>query len=194
MKKKTKWTRKRLIALGIPAVFIPGFLTAILLGWNPAKLLTVNNYHDVKTLFPKTGIVKDVYDGDTFQLNSGVEVRLLGVNAPGRGEKNYTEAKEYLATTIDSTRVFLEYDRYQDDKFGRVLAWIWIDCETEPTFLSSDYMHLSGNASREGLTDNPEGCTKGRLVNEHMVDRGYAHIVLYRDRGELKYEKRLRVP
>ena len=167
MKKKTKWTRKRLIALGIPAVFIPGFLTAILLGWNPAKLLTVNNYHDVKTLFPKTGIVKDVYDGDTFQLNSGVEVRLLGVNAPGRGEKNYTEAKEYLATTIDSTRVFLEYDRYQDDKYGRILAYIWIDCRPKIQ----------------------EYCRGDKaMVNEVMNKKGLAKKVVYTDRKKLKYE------
>ena len=52
-------------------------------------------------------------------------------------------------------------------------------------------MHQSGNASREGLTENPKGCKKGRLVNEEMVSSGFASAVRYKERGELKYEMRL---
>lgn len=186
-----RWDRKRLLALGIPAVLIPGILIAITLGWNPANLTKFKDYYAVKTLFPKSGVVKDVYDGDTFVLQNGVEVRLIGIDAPNRGEGKWKEATEALTTLIDDTRVYLEYDRYQDDKYGRVLAWVWIDCEAEPTFLPADYMHLSYNSSREGFTENPEGCTKGKLVNEEMVKAGMAQATRYKDRGELKYEERI---
>lgn len=191
MKLKPRWTRKRLIALGLPGVLIPGILLAITLGWNPAIFTKTNNYHEIKKIFPFSGIAKDVYDGDTFRLSNGVEVRLIGVNAPGRGEKHYKEAREYLSRIIDEKRVYLEYDRYQDDKYGRVLAWIWVNCEKEPTFLPAEYMHLTYNSSREGLTQNPEGCKKGILVNEAIVETGFASSEPYKDRGELKYEKRL---
>lgn len=190
-KKVSRWTRKRLIALGLPGVLIPGILLAITLGWTPSVLTKINNYHEIKTIFPSSGVVKQVYDGDTFQLNNRVEVRLIGVNAPGRGEKNYEEAREYLSRTIGEKRVYLEYDRYQDDKYGRVLAWAWIGCEKEPTFLPADYMHLTFNSSREGLIKNPKGCLQGMLVNEEMVRIGLASSQPYKDRGELKYENRL---
>lgn len=39
--KEKRWTRRRLIALGIPAVLIPGLLIAMALGWNPVKLENV---------------------------------------------------------------------------------------------------------------------------------------------------------
>lgn len=194
MKKRQKvgfGTKKWLLALGIPAVFIPGLLLAILLGWNPTVLSKVTNYYQVKQLFPAQGVVRDIVDGDTFILNNGVEVRMLGVNAPGRGEKGFEDAKNALATLTKDKRTHLEYDRYQDDKYGRVLAWVWVDCETNPTFLPADYMHLSDNASRDGLKENPEGCKKGKLVNEAMVDGGWATPVSYTDRGPLKYQKRM---
>lgn len=39
--------------------------------------------------------------------------------------------------------------------------------------------------------DNPQGCVQGILVNENMVDDGYAKVETFKERGELKYEKRL---
>lgn len=190
-KKHTRLTRKRLLALGIPAVLIPGILLAVALGWNPTKLATTTDYHTIQTVFPTDGVVLRVRDGDTFALTSGVEVRMLGIDAPNRGAKNYKEAGDALTRLIAAKRVFLEYDRYQDDKYGRVLAWVWVGCEKAPSFLPYDYMHLTNSTSRPGLTTNPEGCTKGTLVNEEMVDAGWATAEVYKQRGELKYEKRL---
>lgn len=185
------WDRKRLFALGIPAVLIPGILIAITLGWNPTQLAKSKEYYSIKTLFPKTGAVKEVYDGDTFSLQNGVEVRLIGIDAPNRGASRWQDAREALTTLVGDRRVYLEYDRYQDDKYGRVLAWVWTDCEDEPAFLPADYMHLTYNSSREGLVDNPEGCKEGKLVNEEMVKKGMAEAIKYKDRGELKYEERI---
>lgn len=190
-KKAKRWTRRRLIALGLPAVLIPGILIAMALGWNPTKLASVKNYHDIKTIFPSSGMVASVTDGDTFELQNGVGVRLIGIDAPNRGVAKWDEAREALTGLINDKRVFLEYDRYQDDKYGRVLAWVWMDCERDPTFLPADYMHLTYNTSREGLKENPDGCKKGKLVNEEMVRRGLASTERYKERGEFKYEKRI---
>ena len=162
------------------------------LGWNPAKLGGVKDYHQIKTMFPINGVVASITDGDTFELRNGVGVRLIGIDAPNRGEGKWEEAGEALTGLIGDKRVSLEYDRYQDDKYGRVLAWVWVDCEREPTFLPADYMHLSYNSSREGLKENPEGCKKGKLVNEEMVREGLASSERYKERGELKYEERIR--
>jgi len=186
-----RWTRKKLLAIGIPAVLIPGILTAVVLGWNPTVLEKAKDYYEIASLFPKAGVVRDVYDGDTFRLQSGVEVRLIGIDAPNRGEQNHDAARTRLTGFVDGERVYLEYDRYQDDKYGRVLAWVWIDCEREPEFFPADYMHLTYNTSRKGLLENPQGCTKGKLVNEEMVRERFAATERYKNRGELKYEQRL---
>lgn len=190
-RKAERWTRKRLLAFGIPAVLIPGLALAMTLGWNPTKLETAKNYLAIKTIFPSSGVVSHVNDGDTFGLQNGVGVRMIGVNAPDRGEVLFTEATQFLTSEIQGKTVHLEYDRYQDDKYGRVLAWIWTGCEKEPMFLPADYMHLSNNSSREGLVENPEGCSAGKLVNEEMVRNGLAWSTRYKERGELKYESRI---
>jgi hypothetical protein len=92
---------------------------------------------------------------------------------------------------VGDERVWLEYDRYEDDKSGRILAWVWVKCEENPRFTDNEYMHLTYNRSREGLLENPEGCKKGKLVQEELVRVGMAKVEVYKDRGELKYEKRL---
>ena len=192
--RRQKWTKEKLLKIGIPAVLIPGFLAAIVLGWNP-KILDKNpNYRQIKTAFPDSGIVERVTDGDTFVLNGGVTVRMLGIDAPNTGDLNYDKSRNYLISLVQNKRVDLEYDRYQDDKYGRILAWVWAGCESKPRFLPSDYMHLSGNASREDLVKNPDGCQKGFLVNEMLVEQGLAKTEIYKDRGELKYEKLLNEP
>lgn len=190
---KNPWTRRRLLALGVPAVLIPGLLIAMVLGWKPTQLASVTNYHKIKSIFPSNGMVKSVVDGDTFELQNGVGVRLIGIDAPNRGETKWEAARDALTALIGDQRVYLEYDRYQDDKYGRVLAWVWVGCEKEPTFLPADYMHLTYNSSRPGLLDNPEGCKAGKLVNEEMVKKDLASAERYKERGELKYEKRLQV-
>ena len=180
-------TAKNLIKKGVPYVLIPGILAAGILGWKTGAFEKIKNYYELKSLFPESGIVTKIEDGDTFILKNGVKVRLLGIDAPA----GITRAENYLTENVLGEKVFLEYDRYQDDKFGRVLAWVWIDCETTPQFLPPDYMHKSGNESNPGLIDNPEGCKSGKLINEQLVIKRLAEPVVYKDRGELKYQKRV---
>lgn len=176
------WLRK----IGVKEVLISGMIVAAALGWAGWKNLGPSFYGS-KQAFPETGIVRVIIDGDTFELQNGVRVRTIGINAPTGDAKS----KDKLANLVEEKRVWLEYDRYQDDKYGRVLAWVWTDCEDSPHFLPADYMHLSNNQSRPGLMDSPVGCKKGELVQEEMIKAGLAKVELYKDRGELKYQKRL---
>lgn len=178
----TRWLRK----IGVKEVLIPGMIVAAALGWTGWKNLGPDTYKN-KQVFPDSGIVRVITDGDTFELQNGVRVRAVGINAPANDDKS----KNGLVNLIRDKRVWLEYDRYQDDKYGRVLAWVWVGCEASPKFLPADYMHLTFNRSREGLMENPEGCKKGKLVQEEMVQSGLAKVEVYKDRGKLKYEKRL---
>jgi len=110
---------------------------------------------------------------------------------PTGGKSGYEEAMERLSELVEGRRVWLEYDRVQDDKYGRILAWVWVDCESRPRFAGAEYMQLSGGRTREGLSENPKGCLRGRLVNEELVRSGDARVVRYSHWGELKYNKRV---
>ncbi len=191
MKKKNRkifWSTKTLLAFGIPMILIPGLLVAHQRGWNP----NIQKVFQISVSFPTQGTVKSIEDGDTFVLSNDQRVRMIGINAPERGSSGFESATNALNSFMAKKTVYLEYDRYQDDKYGRLLAWVWIDCEKNPTFLPANYMHVSKNQSKPGLTENPQGCTHGKLVNEEMVRAGFATVVTYTDRGELKYEERLK--
>jgi len=185
-------THRQLAALGVSAVLIPGILFANSQGWKPDVLFQTKNYYDNEAVFPKSGVVREVIDGDNIYLENGQSVRLIGINAPERGKENFEEAKIRLDKLATGKKVYLEYDRYQDDSYGRVLAWVWVDCEREPKLLPADYMHLNKRQSRPGLTENPEGCQESKLANEEKVKAGLAEVLNYKGRGELKYESRLR--
>ena len=192
MKKKLFWTRKKLVKIGVPPVLAIGIMAAIALGWKPDILFRTKNYYENEAIFPKSAVAGGVIDGDNLYLENGQSVRLIGINAPERGKENFEAAKEKLDELATGKKVWLEYDREDDGQYGRLLAWVWIDCESTPNFLPYDYMRVGYHRSRSGLKENPDGCKEGKLINELMVDSGLAKVETYKDRGELKYERRLR--
>jgi len=80
-----------------------------------------------------------VYDGDTIRLAGGERVRLLGVDTPEvhhpeRGEEPFgREALEFTLALAGGSTVELRYHEgttiggAQRDKYGRVLAYVWVD-------------------------------------------------------------------
>lgn len=76
--------------------------------------------------------VSKVYDGDTFKTRSGEKVRLLGINTPeiahgGKpGQPLGKMAKRELKSLILDKRVRLRFDREKRDKYGRLLAHIYL--------------------------------------------------------------------
>lgn len=79
-----------------------------------------------------------VIDGDTFwaenENGAKVKVRLIGIDAPetrnsARKKKGYygPEAKICLAKMIGGRRLFLETDIQQLDRYGRLLAYVFVE-------------------------------------------------------------------
>lgn len=192
-KGKVKFTREELKKKGLPVALITSILLLSSLGINKlSDLKKVNDFQTWVVAHPVSGKVKNVIDGDTFEISGGDRmVRLLGINAPDRGETGYEESKASLKKLIEGKTIQLEYDRYQDDQFNRLLAWVWVGCESKAEFLPFDYMRLTYNRSREGLKDNPVGCKKGKLLNEEMMKNDLTRFEVFKERGELKYEKKL---
>lgn len=73
-------------------------------------------------------VVARIVDGDTFYCRDGRKVRLLGVDSPETGQGSVAgDASRGLADLIAAGRaVRLEGDVAPTDRYGRVLAWVWI--------------------------------------------------------------------
>ncbi len=72
-------------------------------------------------------IVTEVEDGDTIVLSNGETVRLLGINAPERGEYCSQEATERLKELVDGKKVRLESDIEDRDMYNRLLRYVYVD-------------------------------------------------------------------
>lgn len=77
--------------------------------------------------------VSEVIDGDTIRLDNGQKVRYIGVNTPethrtdkitrAMGER----ARAYNESLVLGKTVRLEFDVQEKDRFGRTLAYVYID-------------------------------------------------------------------
>ncbi len=76
-----------------------------------------------------------VIDGDTIILNNSERVRFSGINAPEVGECFYEEAKHRLEGLILNKDIFLERDRTDKDKYGRLLRYVYFNKSLVNLFL-----------------------------------------------------------
>lgn len=87
-------------------------------------------------------MVKRVIDGDTFVLENGEKVRLIGIDAPesrntGRKKIGFfgKESKAFLKQYLTGRQVRLEYDVTRTDMYGRTLAYVYME---DGTFLNAE--------------------------------------------------------
>ena len=85
--------------------------------------------------------VKRVIDGDTLLLVNGERVRLIGVDTPEtkhpRKPVEYFGREAYLFTKemVDGKEARFEFDRQKRDRYGRVLAYVYL---LDGTFLNAE--------------------------------------------------------
>ena len=171
MIRKKKLTASFLKSKGVPAVFIAGLVLASTLGWNGLSSFSKSqNYYQMKSLFPDTTKILSITDGDTVQVSNDLSVRMVGINAPERGKPGYQESIDFLTYLSLGKQVTLEYDAYQDDKYGRILAYIWVPCIQE-------LVRYCRSEHKNEL-----------LINEVMVKESKAVHVVYSKRKRLRYE------
>ncbi len=86
---------------------------------------------------PNSHLVTRVVDGDTYMVKiDGKEekVRIIGVDTPEsvhpQKDKNTKEGKiasDYVKNLLEGKYVTLEYDTQERDRYGRVLAYVYLD-------------------------------------------------------------------
>ena len=74
-------------------------------------------------------LVTRIIDGDTFEIETGEKVRLIGIDTPEKNEPNYEEAKLFLISNIQGRKVILQKDVSDKDKFGRLLRYVYLEGE-----------------------------------------------------------------
>ncbi len=85
--------------------------------------LTATGYHRVKF----------VYDGDTILLDNNKKVRYLGINTPeidhkgGKSEFMAHAARNFNIELMKGARVSLEFDKEKKDRYGRLLAYVFLE-------------------------------------------------------------------
>ena len=79
------------------------------------------------TVVPERFTVINVIDGDTFEIVGGDKVRILSVDTPEKDELYYDEAKSFTNNLILGQVVDLEYGSYRRDRYGRLLAYVYLD-------------------------------------------------------------------
>ena len=83
--------------------------------------------------------VKYVNDGDTIVLTNGKRVRYIGINSPEidhdrqEAQPYGYAARNYNRQLVSNRKIRLEFDRERHDRYGRLLAYIFL---TDGTFLN----------------------------------------------------------
>lgn len=71
-------------------------------------------------------LVSEVIDGDTFIIENGERVRLLGINAPEADRYYYEESGEVLKVIVEKKWIKLERDVTDRDDYGRLLRYVYL--------------------------------------------------------------------
>lgn len=88
-----------------------------------------------------TSFVSRVIDGDTIVLSGGERVRYIGVNTPEihhlqKGVEYYgPEAANFNRKLVSGKKVRLEFDEEKFDKYGRTLAYVYLE---DGTFVNAE--------------------------------------------------------
>lgn len=85
-----------------------------------------------------TSTVNWVYDGDSFRLSSGEEIRLADIQTPEENAPGYYAAKNFTFNLIYGKTVYLDVDGLtRNDTYGRLICLAYI------SYNSTHYMNIN---------------------------------------------------
>ena len=82
---------------------------------------------DTITWAEDTLICTSIIDGDTFRLETGEKVRLIGIDAPELSQPGGEMSREYLAHLILGNPITLEKGSEAKDNYNRLLRFVYIN-------------------------------------------------------------------
>ena len=98
------------------------------------------------SVFPSRGTVGRVVDGDSFRLTNYAEVRMLELDAPemtGAAVALARRSREELTRLIGGRTVRLERGPRATDRYGRFLAYVFVDDGTgKALFVNAEMVRM----------------------------------------------------
>ncbi len=123
---------------------------------------------------PTSGVVTNVVDGDTIDLDSGERIRYLMIDTPestnGATDCFGQNAKTFNTDLVLGETVTLDYDVECTDNFGRLLAYVSVgDTEVNSLLVDRGYacvLHIPPNGDDrvdefEALEDSAKAANRG---------------------------------
>lgn len=102
----------------------------------------------------EAAVVTDAHDGDTITLEDGRKVRYIGLDTPELMGKASTvdepgshEATDRNKQLVVGRKVRLEYDVEKQDRFGRTLAYVWIQDASGKDLMVNEVLLREGMGS-----------------------------------------------
>jgi endonuclease YncB( thermonuclease family) len=89
-----------------------------------------------QNFFSPSLVVSEVIDGDTIRLNDGRRVRYIGLDAPEEGKCFAEEATAINRDLVLGKEISLEMDVNEMDRFGRYLAYVYVEKEGKEIFVN----------------------------------------------------------
>lgn len=116
---------------------------------------------------PAESTVAMVYDGDSFVMANGDEIRLIGIDAPEKGQPGAAQARAFLKQLIEGRQIRLQADKQDKDRYGRLLR----------------YAYLPAGQGQAGLGET--------FINAEMLRRGHAQTFFIPPNGATYKEQLL---
>ncbi|MFY9303392.1 MAG: thermonuclease family protein [Atribacterales bacterium] len=95
-------------------------------------------------------LVARIIDGDTIELSNGEKVRYIGIDTPElhhpQKEVEYYAREAYEANRrlVEGKRVRLELDVEERDRYGRILAYVYVDdLMVNEWLVANGYAHVA---------------------------------------------------
>jgi micrococcal nuclease len=141
--------------------------------------------------------VKWVDDGDTILLTNGRHLRYIGINSPEIENKKYERKAEpygqkalrYNQHLVYKKRVRLEFDRDSKDRYGRLLAYVFLPNGTfvnlkmiEQGYAYCLYKRPNDRYQKKFLTAQREAMTAGRGIWQQWREPGRKYVGSRRSR------------
>ncbi len=94
-------------------------------------------------------MVTRVIDGDTIVVEGDEKIRYIGMDTPEKNECYFKEATDANKKLVEGKTVTLQYDIGHLDRYGRTLAYIYVD-----NIFANEQLLLDGYAQVETVQPN----------------------------------------
>jgi endonuclease YncB( thermonuclease family) len=132
-------------------------------------------------------LVTKVIDGDTFLIEGGYSVRILGIDADERGYPCYWPAKERLEKLILNKEVKLEKEKEDFDQYCRYLRYVFADDKNVALELVKEGLAVA-RFSPENIKYREEISLAEKEARENKIGCKWGSVAKVEEKTEFQWE------